>query len=228
MTIKPAWILAVIGVGLLALPTSVVAIESERTKPQPVVVLELFTSQGCSSCPPADELLSQINNLNEEHKLPVVCLSFHVDYWNCLGWSDPYSKAQFTERQRDYARAFESRRVYTPQLIVNGQIEFVGSKASAAREAIRKALEVPARVQVELKAKWEESKSLANVEYSLRGDFKESVLNVAVVQKLGENPVPRGENAGRALAHVNIVRELQTLAIKQRSGRVSIDLPKGL
>src|SRR5438046_1978213 len=87
-----------------------------------IVVLELFTSQGCSSCPPADRLLGSYTN--QENVIP---LSFHVDYWNHLGWKDPFSNAAFSQRQETYANAFASSGVYTPQVIINGQKEMVGS-----------------------------------------------------------------------------------------------------
>src|SRR5438445_2521237 len=91
------------------------------------VVIELFTSQGCSSCPVADKNLAEIIEKAETNGQQVYGLSFHVDYWNDIGWKDPYSKAEFTERQKKYAsiRSFEN--IYTPQMIVNGETEFVGS-----------------------------------------------------------------------------------------------------
>lgn len=225
---SPDRMLAAIGLGILCLSTMVSAAEDEQSQPSTMVVLELFTSQGCSSCPPADELLAQISKLNDEHKLPVVCLSFHVDYWNSLGWKDPYSKAEFTERQRDYARVFRNRSVYTPQLIVNGKTEFVGSKASAAREAIRDALKEKSRVQIEIKTVWEEEKNQCAIEFSLQGVSPKQLLNIAIVQKQGTNKVPRGENAGRALAHANIVRNFESIAVENPTGKVAIKLPEDL
>ena len=123
---------------------------------EPVAVVELFTSQGCSSCPPADAVLSRVDELAREKKLSVYVLSFHVDYWNRLGWTDPYSDDEFTRRQNQYAGLFRSNRVYTPQMIVNGQTEFVGSDAKRATQAIRRALTRDAdhrvRMEVEVEA----------------------------------------------------------------------------
>src|SRR5258708_28691391 len=91
------------------------------------VVIELFTSQGCSSCPAADKNLAEIIEKAEVNGQQVIGLSFHVDYWNYIGWKDPYSKAEFTERQRKYSAHMNSESVYTPQMIVNSEKEFIGS-----------------------------------------------------------------------------------------------------
>jgi hypothetical protein len=115
------------------------ASEPAQAGAQGPVVVELFTSQGCSSCPPADRLLSR---LKRDPKLAgaVIPLAFHVDYWNHLGWSDPFSSSRWSQRQTDYAHAFRSNRVYTPQAVVNGRSECVGSEESQVMRRIREAL----------------------------------------------------------------------------------------
>ena len=105
----------------------------------PAVIVELFTSEGCSSCPPADALLKELSEQQKVKGVQIVALEEHVDYWNHLGWKDPYSAAEFSQRQDDYAHVFGSDGVYTPQMVVDGQSEFVGSRSLAAREAIEKA-----------------------------------------------------------------------------------------
>jgi hypothetical protein len=105
------------------------------------VVVELFTSQGCSSCPAADKNLADLIEKAEAKGQLIIGLSFHVDYWNYIGWKDPYSKSDFTERQRKYASHLNSESVYTPQMIVNGEKEFVGSDKSSATTQITKALQ---------------------------------------------------------------------------------------
>ena len=222
-----AWLLlAMIALAPLFTAFSAEVVQAQESRP--VAVLELFTSQGCSSCPPADELLAQIQALQAEHKLPVYCLSFHVDYWNSLGWTDPFSKPQFSKRQRDYARGFGSRSVYTPQLIVNGRREFVGSKASAAKEALREALDGKSVASIELSAKLKSDSSRVALNYQLTGAPNDSVLNVAVVQRQGKNQVPRGENAGRSLKHVNVVREFVTRQVTSAQGELKLPLPQGV
>ena len=100
----------------------------------PVAVLELFTSEGCSSCPSADKLLPQLAKLDSN----IIPLSFHVDYWNRLGWEDPFSSSEYSERQRSYAKQLNLESVYTPQLVVNGEYELVGSTGRMQKQPLKK------------------------------------------------------------------------------------------
>lgn len=108
--------------------------QSSRQQPSAVAVVELFTSQGCSSCPPADRVLQAIHENASTNELPVHVLSFHVDYWNHLGWEDPYSSPVCTLRQKRYAVSMGSKRIFTPQMIVNGTVSFVGSDSARAND----------------------------------------------------------------------------------------------
>ena len=130
-------------------------------------------------------------------------LSFHVDYWNRLGWTDPYSSAYSTQRQRAYAKASGNDQVYTPQMIVNGDVEFVGSDSKKAAAAIDGALRQATPTKVKVKATAEKGNSV-RVEYIVVGQAKGTVLNIAAVVPLASNEVPRGENSGRTLKHVNV------------------------
>ena len=201
--------------------------EAASTSPSPVVV-ELFTSQGCSSCPPADRLLVGLDEIAKKHQLPVYCLSFHVDYWNSLGWRDPYSSEQFTQRQRRYAAALKSRGIYTPQMIVNGETEFVGSRARDAQQAIESRLGAPTKIALEINAQWSSDKSNVSVEYQLPELLPSTILNVALVQDEAKNEIPRGENAGRELAHVQVVRQFKTIPLKSNSGTATLKVPAAL
>lgn len=159
---------------------------------EPFAVVELFTSEGCSSCPPADALF------NELARQPrVFALAYHVDYWNSLGWKDPFSKPEFTRRQETYAKT----RLYTPQMIVNGTEAFVGSDRSQATRAIAAALKRPATV--ELKLRWQDDR----VAYEVTGAPAGSILHLALIESGLVQKVPRGENAGRTLRHDNVVRD---------------------
>src|SRR5579864_1046092 len=120
-----------------------VAAPRDPASPPHLVIVELFTSEGCSSCPPADALLKELSEQQKVKGVEIVALEEHVDYWNHLGWKDPYSAAEFSQRQSDYAQVFGSDGVYTPQMIVDGQSELVGSRSLAAREAIENAANQP-------------------------------------------------------------------------------------
>lgn len=221
--------------GLFAINSAppAVAQSKEGNVPKPVVVVELFTSQGCSSCPPADQVLQQIEQVARKGDLPVYTLSFHVDYWNRLGWKDPYSDEAFSIRQRSYASAAKSRRVYTPQMIVNGTTEFVGSDRSKAHSAISQSLRPVTKRQsapprIKLNAELFGTETDVQVMYSVSGHSPGDVLNLALVVSPDPNRVPRGENAGRELSHVNVVVNFRTIPIDEVSGKVRMRLPKGV
>jgi hypothetical protein len=177
----------------------------------PVVVLELFTSEGCSSCPPADNLLPQLAKLDSN----VIPLSFHVDYWNHLGWQDPFSSTEFSERQRQYGEQFHLESVYTPELVVNGEYELVGSNRGEAESAIKKVLQEKTRVQLIIN----DVKLIAGkLQFTIHaaGDLAKTDLLAALVQKQATMNVKAGENSGARLSHINVVRSFvkQTTAEK--------------
>lgn len=191
------------------------------------VVVELFTSQGCSSCPPADRLLAK---LAAEQPVPgalIVPMSEHVDYWNRLGWTDPFSDGQFSDRQRTYAHAAGSRRIYTPQMMVDGRYGFVGSERKEALASIAKASMTPhAKVELtecegEVEA-WATCREVAvrNLPAVTDGDTARVVY--AVTESGLAVDVPKGENAGRELSHVAVVRAMDVL------GSVDADASDGL
>jgi hypothetical protein len=198
--------------------TSTPALERADGLRSPVIV-ELFTSEGCSSCPPADDVLARLQQTQPIAGAEVIALSEHVDYWNYIGWSDPFSSAAFSARQEIYARAFgQQDSVYTPQMIVDGQAEFNGSAMNKALEAIAKAARSPkADVRIvipETKTQKDNRKvslsvSVKNVPPVDRGDVAEVILALTE-DKLSSN-VTRGENSGRKLAHTAVVREMRAL-----------------
>ena len=189
------------------------------------VLVELFTSEGCSSCPPADELLMRLVQTQPVPGAQIVALSEHVDYWNRLGWKDPYSSAEFTERQNGYARAFGSEDIYTPQMIVDGGVAFVGGSENKAREAIAATARLPkAVVEIKLSDKRDGGTLRFVIRVASSSDFKpgaEAEVLLALTEDGLRSDVSRGENAGRKLAHTAVVRKLVTLgSVKLSDGNV--------
>ena len=180
------------------------------------VLVELFTSEGCSSCPPADALIAQWSQAQPVAGAEVIALKEHVYYWNDLGWRDPFSSAKFSERQNDYARAFGNAQVYTPQMIVDGREEFVGSNAARAQQAITRAAQSP-KLTVQLT--WQPSAApgggpslavrIEQLVASASGDTAEVFL--AITEDNLHSNVLRGENAGSRFDHFAVVRELHSI-----------------
>lgn len=187
-------------------------------------VVELFTSEGCSSCPPADAVIAKIEK--ESADKPIYILAFHVDYWNRLGWKDIFSSAAYSQRQNQYARWLKLSSVYTPQAVVNGRAELVGSEEAKLRSLIKTDLESQATAQIALSSIKVDGSNVS-LQYHTQGNTGNAVLLVAVVQKSAQSNVERGENAGRTLSHVQIVRGLTSIALKGNEGSTTMELPKG-
>ena len=193
---------------------------------QPVVVLELFTSQGCSSCPPADKALQDITQQAARSGQAVYGLSFHVDYWNRLGWQDPFSTKQFTDRQRNYDRALKTQ-TYTPQLIINGKQDEVGGQRGRIEQIIQTIQKQPATTFIRVDGNVSQDANQVTVNYTLStaGPYR---VNVALVQKEARTPVKNGENGGRTLVNTNVVRQFKTIDEADKTGRVSLPFPTDL
>jgi hypothetical protein len=170
------------------------------------VLVELFTSEGCSSCPPADVLLEKLDRLQPISDARLIVLSEHVDYWDHLGWRDPYSSAEATARQERYARLFATEGPYTPQMVVDGAAQFVGSDAREADAAIRKAAQ---HDKVGVRLFPEKGRVRVEVDPLPGGKGKKCGVYVAIAQDSGTSNVARGENKGRTLHHVAIVKQLR-------------------
>ncbi len=192
--------------------------------PAPVpVVVELFTSEGCSSCPSADAALRELETAQPVPGVEVIALGQHVDYWNRLGWQDPFSSAQFTQRQQWYAQVFKEGS-YTPQAVVNGRYEFVGSRRSTLAEAVAKAAQAP-RATVAL------TRTAGNLSVSvshLPAGTKAAEVELALTETGLSSQVGRGENSGRLLRHAAVVRSLRTLGPVGANGAFTATTPLGL
>jgi hypothetical protein len=189
-----------------------------------IAVVELFTSEGCSSCPPADAVLGELVQDARTHGRRIFPLAFHVDYWNRLGWADRFGDAANSHRQNNYAEALKSERVYTPQIIVNGAEEFVGSDKEQAKKTIAAALKKPASATVKLGVKKE--KEGLEIAFEVAGAPQGAVLNIAVAERGLETKVRRGENEGRSLRHDNVVRAFRTVQLSDGAkGTVELTPP---
>lgn len=189
-----------------------------------IAVLELFTSEGCSSCPPADALMGKIQNEYKDGQVYV--LAYHVDYWDKQGWKDIFSNADYTKRQYDYAQWLGIEPVYTPQVIINGKTEHIASQESIVRASITKALSKPAIAKLSLKVI--QKNDALTVTHTISGASKNSRLLLAIIQKTAQSKVKRGENGGRVLSHYQIVRNLHSTALNTSGkGSANISLPKG-
>lgn len=209
-SINPLVCIALVSVCAL-LPAGSARASSEADKPP--VLIELFTSEGCSSCPPADGLLQELDRQQFIAGARAIVLSEHVTYWNDLGWKDPFSKPELTERQRRYAAQFRLESTYTPQMVVNGHWEFVGSDAGALTKAVQKAaaeerLHPPTEIRIE-NLRVTRGVLHATVE---TGPGQDGSLFAVVAADTASTHVMRGENAGRSLNHVAVVRSLVELA----------------
>jgi hypothetical protein len=170
------------------------------------VVIELFTSQGCSSCPPADAVLG-----NLARRADIVALSFHVDYWNYIGWKDPFSSAKTTERQRAYARALNQNSIYTPEMVVDGLADTPGVYQDKLASLIERARRIPmSRATPVLSLNGGNALSINLADHRL--DTRSADIFLALYDREHQTPVSRGENEGRTLNNFNVVRRFEKVA----------------
>ena len=196
-----------------------------------VAVVELFSSEGCNSCPPADDNLADLVRQHATTGQPIYALVFHVDYWDALGWKDRFATPGYTRRQRGYANIMGTDSVYTPQAVVNGTADVVGSRAKELTAAVATALETPATATVTLTALPDTERPAGPLAlgYNVTGAGSSDVLNIALVEGDLSTAVKRGENAGRTLRHENVVRAFQTVRLGETAqGRVTVELPDGV
>jgi hypothetical protein len=194
--------IAIFYLGFLLLGAETLAAEERPT------LVELFTSEGCSSCPPADALLVEL-----ARRPDVLALSFHVDYWDKLGWKDPFSSPAATQRQQHYANLLHLATVYTPQIVVDGKWQAVGSNRVEVRRAIDSAQRTRDHVPIALDLR----RGRAKIEIGPGGEAVPAALLLIGFDRRHVSTVARGENSGRTLAHVDVVRSIEEVA--QYDGR---------
>jgi hypothetical protein len=200
-------ILAIAGIYI----SVVLAKTTEPGVPRRAVVVELFTSEGCSSCPPADELLGRLRQDLSAKNIQVIPLGFHVDYWNSLGWKDRFSSAEFTQRQEQYTHALKVDGPYTPEMVVNGEVEFVGNDAGQAQRTIRQQASELEMAQVKIA-----SAGADQLTIQVKGPAESSgnaLVMLAITEDNLSTQVGSGENGGRKLHHAAVVRELREIGL---------------
>jgi len=199
----------IIGAALIAVPVLLFHVAGAQTASRTPVLVELFTSEGCSSCPPADTLLTKLNQLQPVPAVDIIVLSEHVDYWDHQGWRDPFSSALLTERQREYGVISKVPDIYTPQMVIDGSKQFVGTDASNILDAIQHQAQ-SAKIGLTLSkpivdgSHISASVSTAALPPKLNGD-----LYAALVDPSDTTHVQGGENKGHSLTFVNVVRTFQ-------------------
>ena len=191
------------------------------------VLIELFTSEGCSSCPPADALLEKLDRSQPVNGAELIVLSEHVDYWNDIGWKDPYSSHEYSERQSAYAAHFGRSSIYTPQMVVDGHAELVGSDELGAIEAVENETRF---VKVPLSLSGVHFENNNKVSMHVEAGPLETIgarsanLYLAIADESDVSQVSRGENAGRTLKHVAVLRSLVPVGTVNKTDKVSKDI----
>lgn len=186
----------------------------------PVAVVELFTSQGCSSCPPADAFLAELAENPE-----IIALTEAVDYWDYLGWKDANARHEHTERQQNYARVRGDRRIYTPQMVINGRVHAVGSNRTSVKTHISRLSGGEGKLTVPINVSVEADSLKINVDASsVSGDLKDGTLYLALYEKSVVADIKRGENRGRSVTYHNVVRDIRSVGM-WHGDAVSIELP---
>ena len=170
------------------------------------VLVELFTSEGCSSCPPADRVLAQLESEQPNKNAEIITLALHVDYWDNIGWKDKFSSALYSQRQNVYGQAFKIGQIYTPQMVVDGEKQFVGSSLSEANKAITESAK-DEKANVELAA----SDNSLKIKISDVPKHENASVFLAIAEDNLSTSVKGGENSGRKLDHTSVVRELKSI-----------------
>jgi hypothetical protein len=222
--IRAAWMGFVLVAGLAGAQT-VPAHRGGKVAHAPgVILVELFTSEGCSTCPPADALLGQVNGVRTPGGDLIVGISEHVTYWNQLGWRDPFSLEVVTERQRAYSHRFQPPEVYTPQMVVNGESAFVGSDRESLLKALMEA-EPATGVRLHIAAAKVDGDALA-VTFSFKAMDGGAVdLYAVVAEDAASMNVLRGENAGRKLSHVAVAMTFVKLEKTEPGMETTVRVP---
>ena len=197
--------------------------QTVATKSREPVLVELFTSEGCSDCPPADNLLAVLDRKQPFASADIIAIEEHVDYWDQQGWRDPFSSSKWTQRQNGYAFALHTGSTYTPEMVVDGTQGFIGSRGPAAKAAIEKAAEnQKAKIEIgEVEPPTEKGVTLKiAVEKLTNASPKDTAEVVLGITESGlHSAVSSGENAGHELQHSAVLREMKVIGVAGKSGQ---------
>jgi hypothetical protein len=211
---------------LFLMPGKFLSAQALKTATNSFAVVELYTSEGCNTCPPADKLLSEIIADARKNKKPIYAMEFHVDIWNRLGWKDPYSSFQFTYRQKNYTDVLGEMDVYTPQVFVNGGKPFVGSDKKQLTEEIDKELKTPSTMLLKINKNNQSTADTLLIDYESSKTDKNMNLYIALVQRGLVSKINKGENSGKTLVHDNVVRVFVNAALVSQKGTLKLPVSK--
>ncbi|MFL6388842.1 MAG: DUF1223 domain-containing protein [Terriglobales bacterium] len=212
--------LAILMVAVVSVCMAMLAKTTDAAVPRKAVVVELFTSEGCSSCPPADELLGRLRRELSAKNVEVIPLGFHVDYWDGLGWKDRFSSAKFTQRQEQYAQSLKVEGPYTPEMVVDGAVEFVGNDAGRAQSTIRQQASQLETAQVKIAPAGADQLSIQvkGPAASASSSGGNALVMLAITEDNLSTQVGSGENGGRTLHHAAVVRDLRQVGALKDGG----------
>lgn len=202
----------------LALAANIVvagAALAETLHIQPKAVVELFTSQGCASCPPADALLTALADRDD-----VVALAYHVDYWDYVGWKDTFAQEAYSDRQRAYAKSWGSSRIYTPQMVVNGARPVVGSRRNEVQQAVGRA-NLPLAMDLSLTG------DLLKISVPAKAELSDAVIWLVTYMNRADVKIDSGENAGKTMVYTQVVTGRQVLGMWESEAGAELKLPLG-
>jgi hypothetical protein len=188
---------------------------ADAARGQPKAVVELFTSQGCAQCPPADALLTSLAERDD-----VVALAYHVDYWDYIGWQDTFGNSSFSDRQRGYAKSWGSHSVFTPQMVINGEEGVVGSRRDEVQDAVASA-QLPLALDVERQGE------MLRVEIPADPGLADATVWLVRFLDRADVAIDSGENAGKSMVYTQVVTERQMLGLWEASTGAQVKLPIG-
>jgi hypothetical protein len=186
-------------------------------------LIELFSSEGCSSCPPAERVMHKLMGKADSLQLSVYIIEFHVDYWDYLGWKDTLANNIYTQRQQHYSDFLKLNSIYTPQAVINGKTEMVGSDEDKINETITK--ELSDSMHTSINCNTSVKNQAIEVDYSVIGNTVECNLNFAIVESGLNVYIKKGENAGKTINHDNVARVFESIKLDSAKGRITLYAP---